>query len=109
MFVDLLKSIDFTFPIFCILIEAHSDAQDRNKIVGNHLKSNGFTYYERQLGNEVWINKNYFRKHLFNTAESRFGWIRGWIDTSQYTVVEFRPGFVSIDKGPPRPPMYVRK
>jgi FkbM family methyltransferase len=65
--LDLLKSIDFTFPIFCILIEAHSDAQDRNKIVGNHLKSNGFTYYERQRGNEVWINKNYFRKHLFNT------------------------------------------
>jgi len=64
--LELLKSIDFSFPIFCIIIEAHSNEQEKNKIFGNFLKSNGFTYKERQRGNEVWLNKNYFRKHLFN-------------------------------------------
>ena len=64
--LELLHSIDFKFPIFCIIIEAHSNEQTKNKIFGEYLKSNGFTYFERQRGNEVWINKNYFRKHLFN-------------------------------------------
>lgn len=62
----LLKSIDFTFPIFCIIIEAHSNEQEKNKIFGEYLKENGFTFKERQRGNEVWLNHNYFRKHLFN-------------------------------------------
>tara|TARA_B110000037_G_scaffold186981_1_gene217278 strand:+ start:1688 stop:2431 length:744 start_codon:yes stop_codon:yes gene_type:complete len=62
----LLESIDFNFPIFCIIIEAHSTEQEKNKIFGELLKKNGFTYKERQRGNEVWINHNYFRKHLFN-------------------------------------------
>jgi len=64
--LELLHSIDFKFPIFCIIIEAHSNEETKNKILGEYLKSNGFTYVERQRGNEVWINKNYFRKHLFN-------------------------------------------
>lgn len=64
--LELLKSIDFSFPIFCIIIEAHSNQQEKNKIFGNYLKNNGFTFRERQRGNEVWINHNYFRKHLFN-------------------------------------------
>ena len=51
--LELLKSIDFSFPIFCIIIEAHSNEQEKNKIFGNFLKSNGFTYKERQRGNEV--------------------------------------------------------
>ena len=64
--LSLLKSIDFSFPIFCIIIEAHSTEQEKNKIFGDFLKKNGFTYKERQRGNEIWINHNYFRKHLFN-------------------------------------------
>ena len=73
MFIDvegsellLLESIDFNFPIFCIIIEAHSTEQEKNKIFGEFLKKHGFTYKERQRGNEIWINHNYFRKHLFN-------------------------------------------
>ena len=63
---ELLKSIDFTFPIFCIIIEAHSTEQEKNKIFGEYLKNNGFIYKERQCGNEIWLNHSYFRKHLFN-------------------------------------------
>ena len=64
--LSLLKSIDFNFPIYCIIIEAHSGEQEKNRIFGDYLKKNGFTYKERQRGNEIWINHNYFRKHLFN-------------------------------------------
>lgn len=64
--LSLLQTIDFSFPIYCIIIEAHSNEQEKNKIFGNYLKSHGFTYKERQRGNEIWINKNYYRKHLFN-------------------------------------------
>lgn len=64
--LSLLKSIDFSFPIYCIIIEAHSDEQEKNKIFGNYLKLNGFTFKERQRGNEIWLNHSYFRKHLFN-------------------------------------------
>ncbi len=64
--MSLLESIDFSFPIFCIIIEAHSNQPEKNKIFGDYLRSKGFIYKERQRGNEVWINYNYFRKHLFN-------------------------------------------
>lgn len=64
--LSLLKSIDFSFPIFCIIIEAHSTEKLKNKEFGDYLKNNGFTFKERQRGNEVWLNLNYFRKHLFN-------------------------------------------
>jgi len=64
--LSLLKSIDFSFPIFCIIIEAHSNEQQKNKLFGDFLKKNGFTFKERQRGNEIWLNHNYFRKYLFN-------------------------------------------
>ena len=64
--LSLLQSIDFTFPIFCIIIEAHSTEQEKNKIFGELLKNSGFTFKERQRGNEIWLNHSYFRKHLFN-------------------------------------------
>jgi FkbM family methyltransferase len=67
--LSLLKSIDFTFPIFCIIIEAHSNQQEKNKIFGTFLQNNGFTFKERQRGNEIWLNHNYFRKHLFNYSQ----------------------------------------
>ena len=64
--LSLLKTIDFTFPIFCIIIEAHSNEKKKNIEFGKHLQKNGFTIKERQRGNEVWLNVNYFRKHLFH-------------------------------------------
>jgi len=63
--LTLLESIDFTFPIFCIIIEAHSGEQEKNKEFGKVLQANGFTFKERQRGNEVWLNHNYFRKDKF--------------------------------------------
>ncbi len=64
--LDLLKSIDFTFPIFCIFIEAHSHQKEKNEKFHQFLIKKGFNFIERQRGNEVWINPNYFRKDLFN-------------------------------------------
>lgn len=62
----LLKTIDFSFPIFCIIIKSPSKEQNKNKEFGEYLQKNGFTIKERQRGNEVWLNTNYFRKHLFH-------------------------------------------
>ena len=39
--LSLLQSIDFTFPKFCIIIEAHSTEQEKNKRFGELLKNNG--------------------------------------------------------------------
>lgn len=64
--LEFLKSIDFTFPIFCIIIEAASDQMEKNKIFGKFLSDNGFTFIERQRGNEVWVNLDSPRKDLFN-------------------------------------------
>ena len=64
--LSLLKTIDFAFPIGCIIIEASSAEQEKNRIFGEYLSKHGFTYKERQRGNEVWINHSYFRKGLFN-------------------------------------------
>jgi len=63
--VNLLKSFDFDIDVFCIIIEAHSN-QDHSEMM-NILYKNGFVYKERQRGNQVWINHNSKRKHLFNT------------------------------------------
>jgi hypothetical protein len=63
--LELIKSIDFSFPIFCIIVEAHSDQQEKNQLVRDFLLSKGFSFRERQRGNEIWINHNYFRKDLF--------------------------------------------
>jgi FkbM family methyltransferase len=62
---EVLQTIDFEIPIYCIIIEAHSNQQEKNKIFGKYLETHGFTYHERQRGNEVWINKTYLRKQLF--------------------------------------------
>ena len=33
--MSLLESIDFSFPIFCIIIEAHSNQQEKIKFLEN--------------------------------------------------------------------------
>ena len=64
--LSLLKTIDFSFPIYCIIIEAHSGEQEKNAIFGRYLKDHGFTFKERQRGNEVWLNHSYYRKGLLS-------------------------------------------
>ncbi len=64
--LEILKSTNFNIPIFCIIIEANSSEPKKNEEFGNYLKEKGFTFKERQRGNEIWFNHNYFRKHLFN-------------------------------------------
>ena len=64
--LSFLKSFDFKIPVLCIIIEAHSDEQDKNKIFGDYLISKNFTFMERQRGNEIWMNKNYHRLEYFN-------------------------------------------
>ena len=64
--LEVLKSIDFLFPIYLILIEAHSDQKEKNELVHEFLIDKKFKFIERQRGNEVWVNPNYFRRNLFS-------------------------------------------
>ena len=64
--LEVIKSIDFNFPIYCIIFEAPSNQQEKNKAVSDYLKQKGFKYKDRQRGNEVWYNPTYFRRDLFN-------------------------------------------
>ena len=64
--LEVLKSIDYEkIDIYCIMVEAHSDEQDKNQIFTEFLQEKGFTFYERQRGNNIYINKNYKRKNKF--------------------------------------------
>lgn len=63
--LDLLKSMDFTIPVFCIVVEAHSNQEEKNQRVRDFLLAKGFFFKQRQQGNEVWVNPNYFRRRLF--------------------------------------------
>jgi len=63
--LSVLESVDWSFPIYSIFVEAHSNQRDKNFEFGKLLQSKGFQFHERQRGNEVWFNPNYFRKHLF--------------------------------------------
>ena len=63
---EILKSIDWKFPIFCIFVSAPSSRKEMNKKIFDLLENNGFSFLERARGNHVFINRNYFRKELFN-------------------------------------------
>ena len=43
--LSLLKSINFVFPIFCIIIEAHSGEQEKNKMDLNLKKDSAVMKY----------------------------------------------------------------
>lgn len=62
-----LYSIDFNFPIFCIIIEQHKN-DDINIIFDIHkiLAKNNFTLVKIFGNNEFWINFQYFRANKFN-------------------------------------------
>ena len=65
--INVLRTIDFGVPIYCIIVEASSKEHEKCRVVRDFLQSKGFTFKERQRGNEVWINHRYFRKSLFNS------------------------------------------
>tara|TARA_R110002110_G_scaffold399842_1_gene615872 strand:- start:308 stop:1075 length:768 start_codon:yes stop_codon:yes gene_type:complete len=64
--LEVLKSVDYKkIDIYCIIVEAHSDEQDKNKLFTDFLHEKGFTFHERQGGNNIYINKNSERKNKF--------------------------------------------
>jgi hypothetical protein len=65
--ISFLNSIDFNFPIFCIIIEQHKN-DDINIILKIHkiLALNNFTLVNNFGNNEFWINFEYFRANKFN-------------------------------------------
>lgn len=60
-----LKSMDWDFPVFIVIVEAHSGEVEENQRIADFMYSKGFVFKERQRGNHVFYNPNYARKNLF--------------------------------------------
>jgi hypothetical protein len=62
-----LETIDFSIPIYVIVIELDENNKTKDQKCRDILLKNGFTFNNRTNINEFWINENYFRKDkLFN-------------------------------------------
>jgi FkbM family methyltransferase len=56
-----LETMDFSIPIYVIVIELDEYNLEKNEKCRNILIKNGFTFNKKISINEYWINHNYFR------------------------------------------------
>ena len=68
-----LETMDWTIPIYIIIIELDNRNEKKDNQCRDLLKEKGFTF-DRILGsNDIWINKNYFRREeLFDSSIPKF-------------------------------------
>lgn len=59
-----LETMDFSIPIYIIVIELDEHNIEKDNICREILIKNGFTFDIRVNVNEFWINNNYFRKNI---------------------------------------------
>lgn len=93
-----LETMDFSIPIYVIIIELDGHNVEKDNICREILIKNGFTLDIRVSINEFWINNNYFRKDIlydetipkinFDNLSSR-GFNR-FIDFNHYDINELR-------------------
>ena len=57
-----LETIDFSIPIYVIVIELDKNNEEKDQQCRDVLLKNGFKFDNRTNINEFWINENYFRK-----------------------------------------------
>lgn len=63
-----LDSMDWTIPVYIIVIEMHNIDIEKDNYCRNILKQNGFNYFKNICVNEVWINDKYLWKdRLFDS------------------------------------------
>ena len=60
--LEIIKSIDFNFPIKLIIVEKHLDEVERDSILKNVLESHDFKLLYSIRGNYWFINEKYHRK-----------------------------------------------
>ena len=67
----ILKTMDWTIPVYIITIELNEKLNETNEIdrkknqkCRDILIKQGFTFIKKIVINEFWINKNYFRANL---------------------------------------------
>jgi hypothetical protein len=57
-----LETMDWTIPVYLIIIEMHNIDIEKDNNCRSILKNNNFTYYNTICCNEIWINNNYLKK-----------------------------------------------
>lgn len=65
-----LNTIDWTIPIYVIVIELDKSNIEKDEKCREILKKNGFILYHRMCINEFWVNINYFRKNILWDANN---------------------------------------
>lgn len=68
-----LETMDWSIPVYIIIIELDDRNNEKDEKCRNLLKEKGFTF-DRALGNnDIWINKNYFRREeLYDSSIPKF-------------------------------------
>ena len=59
-----LETMDWSIPVYVIVIECHAVHEEKNEKCRNVLLSQGFVMMNHFCGNEFWVNPSYFRKEL---------------------------------------------
>ena len=59
---EIIKSINFSFPISLIVVEAHKENMEEDKLLKEILNDNGFNFYFQIRGNYWFYNQNNNRK-----------------------------------------------
>lgn len=59
-----LKTMDFTIPVYLICIELDGHDLEKNERCRQILINNGFSFDKRICINEFWVNHNYYRKDI---------------------------------------------
>ncbi len=72
--LNVLETMDWSIPVYIIIIELDGENQEKDDKCKNILLSNGFEFITRINNNDFFINKYYFRKgDLFDENINFFG------------------------------------
>jgi FkbM family methyltransferase len=65
--IDVIKTMDWSIPVYIICIEMHPYESRRKEQVEirKTLTDKGFTYKKKIAEDEIWVNDSYFRKDKF--------------------------------------------
>jgi hypothetical protein len=94
----ILETMDWTIPVYLIIIEMHNIDIEKDNNCRNILKNNSFTYYNTICCNEIWINYNYHKKDRLFDNNINFKYLNSLDDIGIFPHIEgsFIPEIMNI-------------
>jgi hypothetical protein len=87
-----LETMDWTIPVYLIVIEMHNIDVEKDNNCRNILKNNNFIYYNTICVNEIWINNNYSKKDRLFDNKIIFNNLNSLDDIGVFPYIE--PSFI---------------